>query len=156
MGEKYVKRHLQQKNLLGRQPQSSKITTKNNQKNDTCSSFSTKPPFPLAGQRYIGEDGTCGPFSTKPPLPLAGQRYIGEDCLNIEKTPSPSVPKVKMTDSLASYIPNSNFSVKFWNSPSALRKPLTQNRWKGKDWNFVIFVYNIPWPSRFMILTWVS
>ena len=45
--------------------------------------------------------------------------------------------------------PNCNFKCQIWNRLSAFRKSLAQNRWKWKVWNFVIFAYNIPWPSLF-------
>ena len=80
MEEKYFKRHLQQNNLLGKQIDFLKISTKIILKNDTY-----------------------GPFSTKPQLSLAVQRYIVEDCLNIQKIPSSSSSQVKMTDPLARY-----------------------------------------------------
>ena len=67
------------------------------------------------------------------------------------KTPHPhQVPKAKMIDPLASYTSNCKFNMKFCNRPSALRKPLAQNRWKWKIWNFVIFACNIPWPSLWL------
>ena len=64
--KKYVKRHLQQNNLLGRQPQFSKLV-----------------------QKIIKRMTPVIHFQPNP-LPLAGQRYIGKECLNIEKIPSRS------------------------------------------------------------------
>ena len=70
LGKKYIKRHLQKNNLLCRQPQVLKSSTKKKEKKK--------------------KKGTRGPISPKPPLPLAGQRYIGKECLNIRKASFPS------------------------------------------------------------------